>query len=428
MRSMIISVIIISLAASGNAEELIKPGETLRLEQAVEIALKHHPSILAAENSVEAGRSRIGQARSGYYPHIELSGSYTKYDPVPGTFALPPGTGRPPFDRYSATASLNQTIFDFGKTANSVSVQKYGLDALHADLRATENDVVFNVKQAYFGVARAERNRKVAEETVKLFEQHLSRAEGFFKAGVSSRFDVTKARVDLSNARLGLIRAENALKVAIVNLNNAMGMPNAPVYSVEDILPYKKYEITFEDALERAYRNRPDLIALIARKEASDRSVSLARKGFFPTLSGSASYNWAGEEFPLGNGWSATVTLTFPLFSGFLTYHQVGEAKANLNILSANEEALKQSILLEVRQAHLNLLEAEERIAAAELTVQQAKENMEIANGRYQAGVGSPIEVADAEVSYSSAQQDYIQALYDYRIAQASLERAMGER
>lgn len=428
MRSMIIFLVLFSISSNGMADDIIKPGETLRLEQAIEIALRQHPNVLAAENSVEAGKSRVGQARSGYFPHIELSAGYSKYNLVPGTFFLPPGTGRPPFDRYSAAASLNQTIFDFGKTANQVSVQRHDLEALREDLKATANDVAFDVKQAYFGVARAERNRKVAQETVRLYEQHLDRAEEFFKAGVSSKFDVTKARVDLSNARLGLIRAENALKLAIINLNNAMGMPNAPVYTVEDVLSYQKYGVTFDEALERAYKNRPELNALSARKEASDKSVSLARKGFFPVLTGNASYNWAGEEFPLEGGWSATVTLTFPLFSGFLTYHQVGEAKANLRIISANEEALRQAVLLEVNQSYLNLLEAEERIAAAELAVQQARENLDIANGRYQAGVGSPIEVADAEVAYSSAQMDYIQALYDYRIAQASMERAMGER
>lgn len=430
MRASIVcwGVILSLLAGISHAEEVIKPGEPLTLDQAVETALKFHPSIIAAEKAVEAGRQRVGQARAGYYPHIDISGSYTKYDPPPGTVSLPPGTGRPPYDRYAASATISQTIFDFGKTGGTVSIHRHNLDALSSELRGVTNDVIFNVKQAYFGVARCERNRKVVEQTVKMLEMKLEQAEGFYKTGVRSKFDVTKARVDLSNARLDLVRAENACRIAVLNLNNTMGVPDAPKYEMEDILSYQKYEITFEEALQRAYSNRPDLTALEARKKAANASLTLAKSGYFPTISANAAYNWAGEEFPLESGWSATAMVTFPLFSGFQTMYQAGEARANMMALDANIEALRQAVLLEVKKAYLNLLEAEERIKVSELVVEQAKENLEIADGRYKAGVGNPIEVADAEVAYSAAQMDYIQALYDYRIAQAGIEQTMGTR
>ena len=118
--------------------------------------------------------------------------------------------------------------------------------------------------------------------------------------------------------------------------------------------------------------------------------------------------------------------MTFPLFSGFLTKYQVQEARSNLDVIRANEESLRQNILLEVKQAYLNLEEARERIPTAELTVRQAEENLELASGRYKAGVGNPIEVTDALVVYNNAKSSYIQALYDYRVAGASLQRAMG--
>lgn len=425
---MCLAIISLIFARISHADEIIKPGETLTLDRAIEIALKFHPRIIAAQKAVEAVRHRVGQARAGYYPHIDISGSYTKYDPAPGTVSIPPATARPPYDRYAATATLSQTIFDFGKTGSTVLIERHNLNAAASDLRSVTNNVIFNVKQAYFGVSQSARNRKVAEQTVKMLELKLEQAEEFYKAGVRSRFDVTKARVDLSNARLSLIQAENACKMAILNLNIAMGVPDAATYEVEDILSYQKYEITFEEALQRAYSNRPDLIALEARKEAASASLSLAKSSYFPSISANAAYNWAGEEFPLETGWSATAMITFPLFSGFLTMHQAGEARANIKALDANIEAQRHAIHLEVKRAYLNLLEAEERIKASELVVEQARENLEIADGRYKAGVGNPIEVSDAEVAYSAAQMDYIQALYDYRIAQAGIELAMGAR
>ena len=120
--------------------------------------------------------------------------------------------------------------------------------------------------------------------------------------------------------------------------------------------------------------------------------------------------------------------MSIPIFSGFSTKHQISEAKANLLVLTANEETLRQSVLLEVQQAYLNLTEAGERITVAELTAKQAQENFDIANGRYAAGVGNPIEVTDADVALSNAKTAHNQALYDYKVARASLEKAMGVR
>lgn len=420
-----------ALSAGVTAPGAITPGEVLTLEKCIDIALRHQPGILAAESTVEADRSRVGQARAGYYPQIEATGYYRSYDQpiqLSSATAGPVSGKEPPFSEYIGAARLRQNLFDFGKTGSQVAIQKFNLAASRSDLQTVTNTVVFNVKQAYYGLSQAERRRKVAEQTVRKFELQLAQAEGFFKAGVRSKFDVTKARVDLSNAHLALIREENACRLAVVSLNNAMGVPDAPPYSIEDVLTYKRYDIPFEEALDRAYRSRPDLLATAARREAAQESIGLARKDYLPTLAGSATYSYQGSRFPLDNGWSVDATLTFPLFSGFSTSHRVKEARANLTNLHAQEESLKQTILFEVKQAYLNLQEAEERIAVAELTVRQARENLEIANGRYAAGVGNPIEVTDAEVAYASAQTDYIQALFDYKSAQASIEKAMGTR
>jgi TolC family type I secretion outer membrane protein len=405
-------------SAGGSAME---GGETLSLDRCIEIALRKSPNILAAYHEVKAGRSRVGQARSGYYPQIAATADYSKY-------SLSSDPTNAALDQYTATATLTQTIFDFGKTWTQVTIQQRNLDASREDLRNTTSQIVLNVKRAYYGLLQAGKNRDVFKETVAQFEQHLNQAKGFFEIGVRSKFDVTKAEVDLSNAKLSLIRAENALRIARVILNNAMGTPDAPAYTIEDTLSFRKNPITFEEAKQKAYANRPDLKSAWSRREAAEESISLARKEYFPTLSGNANYTRVSETYPPEqSGWSAGVTLTFPLFSGFLTNHQVREAKENLNILKANEEALRQDILLDVQQAYLNLQEAEERVSVAELTVKQAEENFEIARGRYEAGVGSPIEETDALVALSNAKTNLIAALSDYKIAEAALMKAMGE-
>ncbi|MGE5893687.1 MAG: TolC family protein [bacterium] len=411
--------------------DIIQKGETLTVGRCIDIALRKNPSRLAAENTVDASFSRVGQAQANYYPQLNWSSSYDRIHPASGrTTSFFGASGREQaFDEYASSLSLSQLIYDFGKTSSSVNIQKYNLASSRSDLDATTDQIIFNVKQAYYGLLRSKRNRDAAEDIVKQLQLRLDQAKGFYEVGIRAKIDVTRAEADLSTAKLGLIQAENAIKIAWVTLNNAMGVPDAPLYTIEDNLAFQKFEITFEDALGRAYEYRPDLKALTARREASGEAIRFAKTGYYPAISGNASYNWAGEELSnIEDGWSAGVTLTFPLFSGFLTKNQVAEAKSNFSALKANEQSLRQQILLDVQQAYLNLHEAQESISTAEIGLRSAQENLDLANGRYAAGVGSPIEVSDAFATYANAQVAYTGALYNYKIAQATVEKAMGIR
>lgn len=402
----------------------------LTLSQCIEIALKKNPSILASMYGVDVNRSRVGEARSGYYPQLNALASYDRSRSTTRVSGALSG-GSAPVNTTTGSVTLSQTIYDFGKTSSSVDISKYNLESSRSDLTTTEDTVILNVKQAYYGVLQAKRNRDVAADVIKQFQLHLEQAKGFYDVGTKAKIDVIKAEVDLSNAQLSLINAENALKIAQVTLNNAMGTPDAPEYAIEDNLSFQKYTITLEEATARAFENRPDLKSAIAKRQAAEENISLQRSGYYPVLTGNAGYSKIEQDVPNNtttDNWDVGVTLTFPLFSGFLTSHQVAEAKSNLYILQANEESLRQQILLEVRQAYLNLQAAEASISTAELATTQAKENLDLANGRYAAGVGSPVEVSDAFATYVTAQANYTSALANYKIAQASIEKAMGAR
>ena len=422
------------LPLKGEADEVIRKGEALNQERCIEIGLQRHPSIVAAKNTALATESLIGQAQSNYYPQITWTSGYSRISSVTsqslGTVTIASvTTGTAPFDQWTNSATLSQNIYDFGRTPTQVKISRLNFDSSRSDLENVIEQVIQGVKQTYFGVLQAKRNREVAQDTVKQFQQHLDQAKGFYEVGTKPKFDVIKAEVDLSTAKLNLIKAENAVRIAMVNLNNAMGVPNAPEYVLEDNLSSRKYEVTLEEALSRAFENRPDLLSVIAKKQSAEGSVDLANANYYPFITGNALYSWAGGRIDeLDHGWTVGATLTVPIFSGFLTKYQVAQAKANLDVLRANEESVRQTVTLDVQQAYLNLKQAEESIPTAELGVQQAQENMDIANGRYAAGVGSPIEVTDAEVSLVNAKTAYIQALYDYKVAQANLEKAMGKR
>lgn len=397
----------------------------LTLNECIDIALRRNPSILAAMYGVDVNRSRVGEARSAYYPQLSASAAYNRIQPV--TLA----TSTTSYNQYTGSVTLSQNILDFGKTSSQVDISKYNLVSARSDLNTTQDTIILSVKQAYYGVLQTKRNRDVAADVIKQMQLHLDQAKGYYEVGTKARIDVINAEVNLSNAQLSLINAENAVKIAWVTLNNAMGTPDPPEYTIEDNLAFQKYTITLEEATSHAFENRPDLKSVIAKRQAAEENVSFSRSNYYPNLSGNANYNWMRiNETPsaMDHGWSAGVVLTVPLFSGFLTQQQVAEAKSNLYSLRANEESLRQQILLDVRQAYLNLQAAEASIATAELASKQAKENLDLANGRYAAGVGSPIEVSDAFALYVTAQASYTTALANYKTSQASIEKAMGAR
>jgi outer membrane protein len=426
---------------SVSSGQTIEAGETLTLSRAIELALKNQPSILAAMGAVRANEARIGEAKSSYYPQVTASGTYSKISRPstggPTTASIPSagggtttvsssGTGI--FDQYTSSAGLSQLVYDFGKTASTVKVQDLNTRSSRFDLRNTQDQAVFTVKQAYYNLLLAIRTRDVARETVTNFEKHLQQARGFFEVGKSPKFDVTKAEVDLSNARLALIKAENQVRLARVNLNIAIGVPEAPDYALQDLLSFVKYGLPFDDALQKAFTQRADLQSLIKKKDSSKESINLAQKGYYPAVNASAAYYYTGTDFPLSDGWNYGFNVTAPLFSGFLTKYQVAEAKANYDSASANERSLRLTIVSQVQQGYVLLRQADESIATSEVAVRQAKENVDLALGRYQAGVGSPIEVTDALVALANAQVAYASALTDYKNAQASIEVAIGER
>jgi outer membrane protein TolC len=181
------------------------------------------------------------------------------------------------------------------------------------------------------------------------------------------------------------------------------------------------------ELLQQAYRLRPELQSVQAQQEAATQRVASLQKQLLPSLSGNAQYNWTGRKPPLQDGWILGVTLTVPLFDSLLTVAEVSEAQATLQGLAAQEKDLRLQVALDVRRSVLELRRAEQSIRVSEQTVTSARENLDLAEGRYTAGVGNIIEVTDAQVSFSSARANSIQAVYSYKTALAQLERALGK-
>lgn len=433
-------VILCLFANVVHAENIvITDKEQLTLDKCVDISIKNNPKITVAKKTTKVLLSKIGQAKSNYYPQVNLNGEYITSGSTSGSasgFIVNGNQGSGGYTNltagtttvFSGTVSANQLVYDFGKTPTQVKISKLNLNSAELELENTINDTIYTVKQAYFEIIKAQRTKEVYNEVINQYELHLRQAEGFYKVGTKARIDVTAARVNLSKAKLNYIKANNALKLAIASLNSAMGIPDPPEYEVVDNFSDAKYQIKLDDALQKALISRPDYQSLETKRLAAQKTINLAKKGYYPVLSGFANYGFMNRHTSYKDNWSFGMNLKIPVFKGFLTRYQIREARANLELAEANQEVLRQAIFLQVKQAYLNVMNAEETIPANEDIVDQAKENLDLANGRYGVGVGSYIEVQDAMTEYSNAKLSYIQSVFDYKIALSNLEKTMGER
>jgi len=408
------------------AAEPARPVRTL--EECVAIALERQPRLGAAVSDVEVGRQRIRQEVAGYLPQISNSSSVSRNETSAAQKTGLPGSGsRERYSYYTTGFGLSQVLFDFGRNLDSIRAAQALRDSLAADADTQRETIVRDVKQAYFDLLAARRLQGVAEETLRSNRRQLDQARGRYDVGFATRLDVTRSEVLVANTELDLLTARNAVLVAEQTLRHAMGLDAPLDFELVDILETRPVEISEERALAIALERRPELASLRAQIRAADETIEARWKEHLPAVTGGASYDWTGSSAPLRSSWSASALVNVPLFSGGLTDARVGEARASARSLAFQEQALEQDVALEVRRATLDLARAREAIVVSARARDQARENLELADGRYQAGVGNVIELTDAQAQRASAEAEYVRSLYGFHTAVAELERAIGQ-
>jgi len=399
--------------------------DTLTLDRAVALALEHHPSMRSAEASIRSAEAGLTQATAQYLPSITSTATFSRTE---GAFVFNPNFAPTDqqYNSYSAAIQANQTLFDFGKTISRVSAGGKFADAAEADYQSVRGTVAMNAQLAYFAYIQAKQIVVVDEQAVASAEAHRKQAKAFFSVGKRAQVDVTKTEVDLANAEVNRIRARNQLRVAKLQVESAMGIHPIGEYVIAESLSVQPFAMGFDSVRSIAMQQRPELVSARSRVDANQSLVTAAWTQHLPTLSAFGTYTWTNFNFPLFSRWNAGVTFSLPIFQGFATQAQVDQARANADIAQANLDVLTESATLDVEQNYLGLKEAEERIGAATKLVDQAEQNLNIAERQYVAGVASALEVTDAQVTLSNARITKIQALYDYNSSLVRLKRAMG--
>jgi outer membrane protein len=415
-------------------QELV--GRELTLEEAVNIGMENAPKIVARIGDYVAAQQRVNQALAPLLPQLTGIGSYGRARSISSVTGLDTNGD---FGTTSVTAS--QLLWDFGRTWAAKDAAKANAGALKEVLEAQKLDIAQLVKTQYYTLLLSKRLVEVNLTALDRAEVNLRSARGFFQVGTQPKSFVTRAEVDVANARVNVIRAQNAVSLARVALNTAMGIAvNAPT-EVKDILAYQQFPMRREELVAEAMRNRPEYRQVKAQADAADATVRQTFRDFFPNLVGSGTYGLTGVTGApaagsrstsgfndYGNEWRVGLSLNWSIFDGGAKIARYKEAKANLEAAQARVRDTELQVWQSVEQSYLNLGEAEERIGAARKAVESAEENYQLARGRFDAGVANIIELTDAQLALTQAQSTEAQALSDYRIAIANLERALGRR
>ena len=407
-------------------------GKLLTIEDAVRIGLDNHPRIKASNERVGSQQAVLGQQMSAYYPTIIMNNSYRT------TQSSTNGGNDHAADAFSSQAIANYTLYNFGKREGNVQAARETLDATKYDYDTTNQDIVLSIKQAYYVYLASQALVTVRQATVKSRDQLVRQARGFYEVGTRAKIDVARAEANLYSAQADLIAAENGVKIAWVTLRNAMGSPRLPEQPVAVDSPEVEISMNLAEARTRAFDTRTELKSFDAQRRASDQLIAVARRSHLPDILFDAAYgrrhvsdqSVGGQNlntFPLQPTWSVQLSLIIPIFDGFRTTNRVEETLHNYYNVKFQEEERRQLIALDVEQSYLRVVETQERINATESAAKAAKENLDLAQGRYAVGVGSIIEITDAETLYTDAQTTYIRTVYDYKIADAQLARAMGD-
>jgi len=410
------------------APALAPSGPVLTLEDALETARERQPQIAQAAAATAAATARSDEARSSLLPQVGASANYQR---ATANVAIRPGTlpSGVSGETRSESWDTSQLVYDFGQGPNRHKAAQASASAQRESERTTDAQVAFAVRSAYFSARAAKGLVDVAKETLDDQQKHLEQTQGFVDIGTQPEIALAQTRTGVANARVQLIVAENGYLAAKAQLNQSMGVEGSLDYDVtDDALPPLDGEAGSVDPLvDEAIHARPELAALSDQAHAGELTVRSIRGAYAPSLNVVAGLTDAGQHVgSLIWNFSTGLSLGIPIYPGGLTAAQMREARANLSSVQAQQDIERLQVRLEVEQAYLAVRAAKESISAADDALENARAQLRLAEGRYEAGVGSIIELTDAQVAATSAGQQKVQADYVLAQARAQLLKALG--
>jgi outer membrane protein len=442
VRRTFVAIICSSLLAS--AQSLAPTPQKLTLPEAVRMALEKNPTVQAAIAYAQAVHEGIAEAKAARLPRVDFSegfargnnpvyvfgGLLTERQFAASDFGLNFLNTPPPLDIFRTQFAAALPLYDAGQTGRRIKDAKLSAQGAGENGQRTRQEVIFNVVKAYTDELLARENARVAESAVKTAQSDLQRAQARQEEGQAVPSDLLIAQVQMAQAQEDLLQAQNAADLAHAALNVAMGLPEDAATTIESGLKESNFDAgALTERQQLALKIRPDLREASLGVERASNVQRMARAEFLPKVNAFSSWEEDNQTFLNrgGNNWTAGVSLNFNIFDGGANRARLAAAQYRQTQVQAQIAQLAAAVRLQVREAYLNLTTAQQRVEVSRQAQSQAEESLRIIQNRYEAGLATITDLLQVETGQTTAQKNYLNALFDYRLSYTALELATGE-
>jgi len=408
----------------------------LTVQDCLKLAMVNNKALQRVTEEREIARGERLKSNSAILPGVSLTGEYRRLDEVTSfEIDTPAGKEKIQFgdvDNYSTGLMVTQPIFAGGSiTARLNSAKLFSL-LTDQTVRAAVQDVVYAAEHAYHDVLLSQHLVEISADAVRSAKAHLDSVKQKRQGGIASDFDVLRAEVELSNFQAELIQNKNAINISKAMLIKTMGVSQDSDFVLSDELTYIPSSVTTEQAVEAAYRNRPDLLGKEFDIRVQREQLKIVRSRYFPAVSGYYSNTWSKPDphtmmlIEWGHAWQAGLTATIPIFDGFSRQGEIVSQKARLKQAQIGLVDAEETALFELTKSQLGIENAVEFVESQRLNLTRAREGLRLAEVGYREGTNTQVEMIDAQAALTTAQANYYQAIYSHVIAKLDLQKAMG--
>lgn len=394
---------------------------TVTLPQSITLALQNNRSLHQSQWDYEKAVAQVGAATSGRNPVVTYTYSASHTGGEPSGFGK---TG----NAFSHQLGVGLSVFNRALDAQ-IEAAKYSRDGSGAALAEAAQTAKLTATTNYLSLIMSRNKVSVAEQTVRDYEEHLKNANLQYQVGIVSKSDVLATNTRLANAKTTLVEAKNAASLAEAKFNNHVGLPvSTPIVTADKELTYAPYNISLDIAKSYGVAHRGAIVQAAMAVKFAEENVNRYDASDIPVVQANASSVMSGSQWAANDSknWSVGASLSWNLWDG-------GQSKANVAAEKANVEKAKEayaqaidSVQLQIQEGYLNLKAAEQKIQSTHAAVEAGQEDFRIKTLRYRSGVGTNVDVLDAETALATARNNYVDALFNYNASIATLEQAMG--
>ena len=400
-------------------------GKVFSLAECVSISVETNPQVLYSQADITEKEYSLSSSKKDLYPSLFFKYGYRYAPDAYSPFGVE--------DYYNYAFSIKQPIYRGRSLVTGVELGELDLEFSKADMTRTKNDIVLAVHEAYYNLLKTRKFVEVAKQSLEERKAHLKDSRAFYKAGLIPKNDMLQSEVQLAGAEIELIRTMNLSIIALARLNTLLRRPVETEIQVEDILKYEPSEISWELAVEQAKKFRQELKQSDISIEQADKNIILTRAPYLPAVSVSANYLKQGDNllagsYPLGPSEvkTAEATLEWRFWAWGQSKDKVAAARHNMKKAQESQAELLNNIILQVREAFVDIKESEYNIGVTEKAIESAEEDFRINQSRYQAQLSTTTNVLDAQTRLTRARINYYNALYSYRISLMRLAWSTG--